>query len=689
MNKLTNFKKRNIVTGLLFMILCSILMLFFLGVNFGEWVLFLVFNTITIYIPGCAFFCFIDIKLTTIKRMMFSYSIGYALLIPQYFLVKVLGGAYTIYVVQIIVIALSTWYILKKRNFVDESEDKEYVESIFLAMVVVFNVFAYAARYLDSPNSENIYINHDMQYWLNNIAALKISWPAENLFFVGEQLNYHYFSSIPLAFISELYGWDIYYLAFSMYAIMKPIIIVGATSFFIDAFRCSKKVKILVLILLLFTTGAERISRVCIYEFLIQKPCGFDIGYAYAMFFLALIIRQWQSSKFLGRNLVGTILIWWMCVGAKAPIASVIILFAALVCFYWLITKRFVLAFGYGGTILASFLLIGKFCVGLFSVVSGDTTWKMTLYSAERIKNVYDPESWDVLGCLLASVSRQNVVLAVVLRIISVNPCIIFLMIVSVYSVARRYVKKQSTLRDLYLMGAFLFTSIFGLLLGVFVNACRLAESYFSIAAILTMIGSILWSSELFGGWSREKQSGKKEKIMIALVSCILISGVYRFSFSTMYGDGIIVDTVKGIKNLVAGENHGIGNSGDIKKETAITLGWIADNTPIDSLVMVDRAVVCDDLEYYMYGIFCERQMYIEGTDMMDIYNVNLSKEVERRRNIVRGVYGNDLESLKIAIEEGVDYIVQTRDLTSDLEYDEDYLQCVVETDDIKIYEVK
>jgi hypothetical protein len=90
---------------------------------------------------------------------------------------------------------------------------------------------------------------------------------------------------------------------------------------------------------------------------------------------------------------------------------------------------------------------------------------------------------------------------------------------------------------------------------------------------------------------------------------------------------------------------------------------WIRKNTPMECLIVSDRGVVCELPAYMYYGTFSERQMYLEG----DIYLYSTYKsERARRKELIEHVYHNDEDAILTLRNEGVDFIIQTKWITTD-----------------------
>lgn len=328
---------------------------------------FLLLNIVSILLPGFSILSLIDISLSRVGTFCTSYLLGYAFLVLEYFFSEIFNRRLSFTAVTALVAVVFGFYIGKriknKKPIIKIKEtDNEKIELLLLAGFVILNIFAYAANYLGTDVVPVHNACRDMQYWVNNTVALKLSWPADNLFMVGEPLYYHYFSNIPIAFLCEVYKIDVFTMSFPLYGLTKAIVVVGAVQFLLDAVAADKRVKLIGYMLMIFSTGAETVSVVTFVHHILLQPFGFDISYAYGIFFVGFMIRQWKTERYDGKNYAGMLLSWIMCVGAKAPVASVLILFAALLCFYWLIHKKWSIAFGYGVSILGSFLWCRKIC---------------------------------------------------------------------------------------------------------------------------------------------------------------------------------------------------------------------------------------------------------------------------------------------------------------------------------------
>lgn len=660
---------------------------------------FFLLNIVSIFLPGFAIFLLIDLKLSRVGIFCTSYLLGYTCLVAEYFFSEIFDRKLSFTAVTVLVAIFSAFFLGKKikskKPFMEIKEtDNEKVEIFFWAIFMVLSIFAYAAIRLGTDVAPVYGEYFEIPYWMNNTTALKLSWPADNLFMIGRPLNYHYFSSIPIAFLCEVYKIDIFTMSVPLYCFTKAVVVIGAVQFLLDVVTADIRLTFLGYILMIFSAGAETISIVPFVDNILITPLGSDIGYAYGIFFMGFLIRQWKADRFEGKLFIGMILAWSMCVGAKAPMASVLLLFAGLICFYWLIHKKWVLSLGYGIFILGSFLLICKYCVGMFSIMNGDALWTIVPYGIEHFTFMGIAESWDLIGRCMTIKGSTNPFWGLLFRTICLNPILIFGMIAAVVRVIYLAYKKKISCKDVYFQASLTVTAWGGICLWHCINAGGASEAYFAMAALIPMSVMVIFGIELY--LQQYKKFGYAEstavkKGLLIFFILLLQLGVYRFSWSA-FGGGALGNANVGFWNFYdvrRGSDYSELLASGIRNTDVEALSWIRNNAEQDAVIMTDKAVMTDNDAYYLYGIFCERQQYLEGTNMLDIRHSDVGDEIARRKTIIAGVYHNEIDSLKAASEEGVDYIVQTIDITPDFLYDNDYLELVASSETINIYKVK
>ncbi len=661
---------------------------------------FLLLNLVSIFLPGLSILSVIGIRQSRVGAFCTSYLLGYSFLVVEYFFSEMFDRRLSFMTITILVAFVSFFFLGKKMKAREpivklKEADNEKPEFFFLAIFIILNIFAYAANYLGTDVVPVHNLMRDMQYWVNNTVALKLSWPADNLFMVEEPLNYHYFSNIPIAFLCEVYKIDVFTMSFPLYGLTKAIVMVGAVQFLLDTVTIDKRVKVLGYMLMLFSTGTENISMVSFLHHILLSPFGFDIGYAYGIFFVGVMIRQWKMDRYDGKILAGMLLAWGMCVGAKAPVASVLIVFAALLCFYWLIHKMWALAFGYGILILGVFLLICRFCVGMFSVFNGNSAWTIMTYGIDHFTYMGDAEPWDFIGRCMVMKGSGNAFLGLLFRTISLNPVLVFGMTMAGIWVVLLLYKKKICIKDVYILGAFGLTSLFGIYLWHRINAGGSSEMYFAMSALIPMSIMVIFAMDSYLQQYKEfKYLGLTaiEKDVFIVFVLLLQLGIFRFSWDAYGGVGALKNANNGFWNLYNAA-HGYDYSefaeSGIRDTDVKALSWIRDHAEQDALIMTDKAVMTGNNAYYLYGIFCERQQYLEGSDILGTQHQDVNEEIARREAVITGVYNNEIDLLEVAREEGIDFIVQTIDITPNFKYNSDYLELVASSETMNVFKVK
>jgi hypothetical protein len=140
-----------------------------------------------------------------------------------------------------------------------------------------------------------------------------------------------------------------------------------------------------------------------------------------------------------------------------------------------------------------------------------------------------------------------------------------------------------------------------------------------------------------------------------------------------------------------------VSRTGAVSQYDSITTGqyagmlWLRDETPRDAVFATDRqhytpTNILADGRYYYYTAFSERQCYAEGYNYISTHDPDFERVIDKRYNIMAGVYAGDPAAVERLIADGVDYLVATRFLHPDFVLDARYGAPVYENTDITIY---
>ena len=413
----------------------------------------------------------------------------------------------------------------------------------------------------------------DLMFWIENTSALTKSFlPFEPHVSLDELYYYHFFSSIQIAYISLLSGADIFTLSTLFFALGKSVLCFGA--FYLLLSRYSSKLQLFGLVAILFCTGLEETSIVTYCHHLWVNPFGFDISYAFGALFLYCFLRQ-EENSFDFNNFLLCILFFAICTGSKAPNALVILVIPGVICLKWLIKEECAKAFGYGFSLLFVFALITITCIGLFKGSAWDVGMKISVPDGEKFV--------------------QTVVLS--------NP-----LIVGLYGLCLILFALDKKVRGTVSFAAAL-CGFFGLLLGVIVSQDGHSEMYFTMVAF---VPCLLFAAEVLDQYKWKHTAAKRT--VAALAGMVMAGEIISMLFVGYHG-GISQYAKMGLKNILC-EDAVAQQLCDVFSFTFddyAALAWVRDNSPKDSVVLSDRAVINKEDRFMYYGAFSERQQYLEG----------------------------------------------------------------------------
>ena len=528
--------------------------------------------------------------------------------------------------------------------------------------MVFFNIYVFSVSNINLQE-----VHRDFMWWCQNSVALKLGFPPENAYITGTgTLFYHYFSSVQIAFFSLISNIDIKSLCIPLYSITKAIIMVGAVDFALNSLKLTdSRIKVFGFLLVLFTTGFEQPSLVTYFHHIFLLPFGFDIGFAFGIVYIALLVRQFYKNEFDLKLFIPAMLFWFVCIGAKAPIASVLILSPALICFYWLIKKQFKLSLSYGITTLLLFLFVIYKFIGLGTVVDGtSTSWIMSLHSLSEYGGHH----------------ALTPVLRVIYRIFNASPTLTILTVLNGIFLATTFKTLKQNFDKIVLILIMLITAIFGYILWLTINAGGNSEMYYVMAAFIPLyfFTGMVFSS-LFN--CDEKKINNAKIISYKTISVIaLIFGIILFSFCAFMRNGMIRTLSRNLKTKITCKE----NLEDIKP-----LLWLRDNSPVDSVILADNLVIQDDNIKYYYILLTERRQYLEETDMLTYADEKLKNEIERRKVLINKIFSGDKSELKHLKNEGINYIISTNEITPYFSPDKNYAELVTSNNKFRVFKIK
>ncbi|MCR4754337.1 MAG: hypothetical protein K5868_02285 [Lachnospiraceae bacterium] len=683
--------------SILAIVLHAFLLTFFCKIQFTIVLKWFFANIVSIFVPGLAISFVLSRNLKGFYRVCFSYALGYVFLVIEYFISALTEQRMTFSCLTIIVFVLSAivlfFYRKHMRHLLKELLDMDIVDFAIFFVIYLINIFAYSANYLGLEIAPKFYAGNAMQYWANNSVALTKSWPADNLFFVGDRLFYHYFSSISIAFLSKAYGISVFDLSFPLYAFSKTILLAGAVIYMFNTAEANRRTKVLGSVIMLCTAGLDSLTGVTFSGHLFRSPFGFDIGFSFGLLFVSQLYIQTTKKRFDLRDYIITMLFWIMGVGAKAPISSVLLLLVGLLCIYWLFNKSFIMSISYGLSTLFCFFVINYYVVGLLNIAAGESPWRLRVHSIQEIVHPPFSETWDIMCKYAYGLMTKNVVIALIIRVISINPIMLYIFVLSLIAFLVGINRDRMTDIDRVFLWSCIVTSVFGIMLDILIDAGNNSEGYFAMAAFITggFFCARVYSSCKTSGLLNRDDVCSRHIIMRIISLLILVFCIIRFAWTENMAGGILKSSLVGARNIYYSNYHPDRMKYDgmstVSQEDAKALWWIRDNTPEDAMVLSDKAVLIDDDIFYLYGLFSERQQYIEGTFLLGEYREYINTEKNTRKDFVKKYYIDNAISSSELREKGISYVIRTKELTPRFKPDNG-VRLVFESDTIEVYEV-
>lgn len=682
-----------ILVILVSLLLCIGTVIFF-NIPFGVLFLFLCCCIFIILLPGIAIWNSLNIGIySSITSICISFAIGYALLIVQYFFAMLWNSDTSFYLVSFFSSLISAIKIViidlkKKRVLIAHRTGLDWIALFFFFFLLFINIFSYAANHIGTDVIAEFRCHRDIAYWVNNTVALKISFPADNLFFYGNRLYYHYFSNIPIAFISRISNIDVFSLSFPLYPVIRTSIMMGGTLALIEVITKKVEYKILGIILLVLSTGPETVTFLTFIHAIVYKPIGLDMAYAYSLLFVSVVIVMWQEvNTNLITGIVG-VLFFSMSLGCKGPVALVTLVIVGILCLFWLFENKILRAIAFGTALLGAFSLIGAFCLGVFKVLSDDKNvlWRIQFYDREHIiMNLHEGEGiWPIIIDFV----HKNIILVLSTKYFLAFRTTFFLLVslLFVLIICKERILLES--QKVILLCSALISLVFGLFMWTMINAGGYSEGQFGMASRIPATLAVLIILEMYNNRIREDYKWSRCRLKSIIILCtvvLLLTDLNTFLFGGYERAGVVKSSYRGIKKT-KGVVYPEENELIINKDVVSGLRWLRDNTSENSVIVSDRATINGESNYYLYGIFSERQQYLEGTDMISTDSI-IQQEVERRKDLIkRGYYDSDKNAIDDMIREGVDYFVSTKNISPWFNSDKVGLKKIYENEGIVVY---
>lgn len=641
--------------------------------------------------PGlvCTKYIFGNRDKSVVHWISLSYVFGYSVNILEYIIIwgLHLQQFATPIILVITVLVCFLWFYKPIDMDFDDFKENDYVLLFIFMAYMLISVIAFSGNRI-SPfiGQGGTSIGRDLQFWCANAVSLKNSFLPETAYFSGTTFYYHYFSSMHVAFISQVTGISVFDVAFTLFSFGKCVLLIGALNYLIDRYRLGS-IKYLFYLFILFMTGWEEKPFIIYVGHLTCASFGLDIGFAFGLWLIAFVLQIADNPEFNIRDFLAIMLIWTTLCGAKGPVAALLILVPGLFCFIWLFQRKYKMAFVYGLTFLGIFAIINIFCLGIIRILNH--TADSQVDNIGGFRSVYEVVQATPYGALTGT--RRFLIPAWIWYAFNAHPVLFVITVVNSFFLIWMLLTKKIRIKDCMNVFVLLFTTIFGIMLGMFYNPGGHSEMYFTMTAYipclaynLEMYKNLLNTGEVGIGW--RNAAYKTGMILTSIV------GLYCWGFTQIGGGGMSSRLGTGYSQII-GDCEYVAGKDTFTKREADACAWLRDNTLQDSVIQSNRFLVYPNGSYFI-SMFSERIQYLEADDLVYYCDLGInepkaeSRESKRRGEVIEEAFDGDGNALAQLKEEGVDYLVQDN-LLYENKLESSGLTAVYDENDIVIYKLK
>ena len=676
---------------------------------------FLAVQVLFIYMPGYAIMYRIPLPLTSMERDFLSYAVGYSLSIVIYLISLILGIHNVIFYIYLPISlgAMSYLLISIKRNksvicYYTRYEKKWF--SIILGLSLSIAMVLYECANL-SPmlfaDGVNITNYQDLMFWMRNGVAATHSFPLPDLSYLGSLFNYHYFSSVEIAFLHLTTGISNYDLCFVYSYLISIFLLTSGLYVLAKAYKISEKWSFVFISFVLFTCSLEKVTDINFISHIYVTSFGLAEGLAFFCFSFALFKQIEESNN---RNIMPRALlsfVFMVFVGVKAPLALIFLFGVGFKGLYRLFVDRrnrwdgIVMSF----VLSALFVLVlAVFVTGAMKTQEVQPVSNMDMYPSFT-STMLHPHIFSKFYNTLISTGIPHILLYPI--VLCVYLIMALLIPILLFCYAYRNNSDNGYKKVLFSSNLELIAMIsVGVLLCIFISHKGMSQSYFMFPAIILLF---LLAVKLLSITDGEKIN-KKYVITIFLSGALLFGG--------QFGTNMVADLYKLakttiLKNTERGQRTSEEDGRSINKEELAGLQWVKDNTPQSAIVLSNKIFAkssndtCDfeslievpinsenyesltEKYHYVYSArsyavscFSERQTFMEGYGYS---NIDI-RDIQSRAKIIFEFYSRNTESKTELERQGVSHAIIFKNIQPN-EYPE---QCKVifENKEIKIVEL-
>lgn len=585
--------------------------------------IFIISQITAILIPGIFLLKEIDIKFKNRYVFFFvAYAVGYSISILLYIVLMVLNlQKYSVYFAILICVFSCVILFVQRKEIVfsvyEENKDGIFLFSISTVLFVIC-YFAYQCNSLVKSNGFTN-INQDLMFWMKNTVAATRGFPLEELAIAGVNFNYHYFSSLQLAYLHYVTGIEVFDLCFSYSYVINIVLLVGSTYVLCDELLKNPKYKFLAIVSILLTEGFQKVVVIYYLSHFYVGSFGCAEGFSISIFALYFFIRLFNAKEKEIQLYFLSMITIFVAIGLKAPIACIIIAMVGVGCLILLFNKK-----SWKKGLFTGISYLAIFGVVYFVFVTGirkepvvaDQTLGFSLtdtilsgYSGSFYRHFIKlvPLKW--LGYLICFIAYP----------LFAHPFAMVLLLSSLY-ITRR-------IKFEYLDWNFLSGLFFSYFLSIFVSQSGHSQMYFYF---VFPVFSIIY------GLLRLEKIGDVFLTTYKIVKVLLI---VSFTFSMLCSICFLGKaSVSGMRHLIL-QNYNNNETGlNMSKNEIIALRWIRENSDSDDIVVSNKIFGEVGGRSFIVSSFTERNVYLDGYEYSSI---PISIWKEDRQKVAENIFLN------------------------------------------------
>ncbi len=637
-------------------------------VGLRDGVLFFLFQVFFILLPGSVLAILLSFPLRTqVEWIGFSYFLGYSfdfvlyLLIVPFHVERIVSPLFLGIILTVICFAVLL-FILRHRpdNPVCERDRKgEWICLFFLVSVSGFCLWVYSGNnMIPGPVKIEDY-NRDLFYWIGNTVELTKEFPPLNFRDYPKPYNYHYFSSMQLAFVSVITGIRPVVAGFVFHYLQSAVLLVfGSYILYSTMVKKNSAAVFAAVCLTLFSSGIEEMTFIIYSWRMYFVPFGYDYGMAFFLWILWLLYLFHREKEF-NMKLAGMLVVLIVIqTGLKGPCGVAAITMGGFLCIGKLMRKKVKESVLTGLPMLIAFILTYILVVN----VSGYNQSKSTEEYFYQISNeTFDNNALQntSIGTKYTSIKNSGIPLPLKIPLLLCCAGIFTVLINPVsallgYSVVVQWLRKKKTI-DAYGL-SLVFLTVVLCVITLHWHIFGSSEMYFAMTAV--PLGVVLYM-HAFG----------QEKGGDASVICAgIIAGLVFFVFGSASG---------AVEHYMR-----TGYSALVKHVSKPNYGWesgydyvtIPKYEGYEYVRGLPGEMILTNLAGVGTGCFTEKYV-IRDPELKQIF---AAQEGEERNRI-----------LSEAKEAGIDYIMVDREQTPDYILDPDRTDVIFENEELLIYEVR